>query len=47
MHEILYNWHASKRRIPEARWRKAVEWMKKKGFVPTGFGKLTSVPPAS
>jgi len=41
LHEILDNWHECKRRISEDRWRKAIAWMKKQGFMPTGFGKLT------
>lgn len=27
--------------LPEDRWRKAIQWMHKEGFVPTGFGKPT------
>jgi type I restriction enzyme S subunit len=42
VHEVLHRWHESKQRIPEERWRKALEWMRKKGFVPTGFGKPTA-----
>lgn len=34
VHEVLNNWHESKRRIPEERWRKALSWMRDKGFVP-------------
>jgi len=41
LHEILDNWHECKRRISEDRWRKAIAWMKKQGFIPTGFGKPT------
>jgi type I restriction enzyme S subunit len=44
VHEVLHRWHESKQRIPEARWRKALEWMRKEGFVPTGFGKPTAIP---
>jgi len=47
VHEVLHRWHERKRRIPEARWRKALEWMKKEGFVPTGFGKPTASPERS
>jgi type I restriction enzyme S subunit len=36
VHEVLNNWHDSKRRIDEDRWRKALDWMRKKGFVPEG-----------
>jgi type I restriction enzyme S subunit len=42
VHEVLHRWHKSKQRIPEERWRKALEWMRKEGFVPTGFGKPTA-----
>ena len=41
LHEILECWHESKRRIPEERWKKAIEWMKKSGFAPSGFGQPT------
>jgi type I restriction enzyme, S subunit len=42
VHEVLHRWHESKQRIPEERWRKALEWMRKEGFVPMGFGKPTA-----
>lgn len=41
LHEILNRWHDSKKRFPAERWRKAIGWMKKEGFVPIGFGKAT------
>lgn len=34
LHEVLNNWHESKQRIPEDRWRKALGWMREKGYVP-------------
>jgi restriction endonuclease S subunit len=34
VHEVLNNWHESKKRIPEERWRKALSWMRDNGFVP-------------
>jgi restriction endonuclease S subunit len=34
VHEVLNNWHESKRRIPEDRWLKALGWMRSQGFVP-------------
>lgn len=34
VNEVLNNWHESKKRIPEDRWRKALLWMREKGFVP-------------
>lgn len=36
VHEVLNNWHESKRRISEDRWLKALGWMRDKGFVPKG-----------
>ncbi len=36
LREVLDNWHESKKRIPEDRWRKALGWMKQKGFTPEG-----------
>lgn len=44
LHEVLNDWHESKKRFSEERWRKAIEWMREKGFVPTGFGRLTRKP---
>ena len=38
--EVL-NWHESKLRIPEERWRRALQWMRSHGLVPAGFGKPT------
>ncbi len=42
VHEILHRWHDRKKQVPESRWRKALEWMRKEGFVPTGSGKPTA-----
>lgn len=39
--EVLTNWHDRKKRFDEARWRRALEWMRQKELVPTGFGKPT------
>ncbi|MCZ8387130.1 restriction endonuclease subunit S [Achromobacter xylosoxidans] len=36
VHEVLHNWHEAKQRIPEDRWLAALDWMRKKGFVPKG-----------
>lgn len=38
----IYRWHASKSRIPEVRWQRALSWMRKEGFVPIGFGRATT-----
>lgn len=37
VHEVLHNWHESKKRISEDRWRNALGWMREKGFVPKRF----------
>lgn len=44
LREVLERWHESKRRIPEERWLKAIAWIRKEGFTPTGFGKPTCKP---
>jgi type I restriction enzyme S subunit len=44
LHEIYNRWDDSKKRIPEKKWRKAISWMARKGFAPTGFGKPTAQP---
>lgn len=43
LREILERWHDSKKRFPEDRWCKAIGWIRKKGFAPTGFGKPTKL----
>jgi len=44
VHEILHRWHESKKRIPGQKWRAAIGWMRREGFVPTGFGRPTATP---
>lgn len=44
IHEVLNRWHESKRRITEDRWRKAIGWIKREGYEPTGFGQPTHLP---
>lgn len=39
--EVLERWHEKKKAITEQRWRAAITWMRKKGFVPIGFGQAT------
>lgn len=34
LHDVLNEWHETKKRIPEDRWRKALGWMRAQGFVP-------------
>ena len=35
LNEVLNHWHESKKRIPRSRWQKALDWMRKNGFVPS------------
>ena len=35
LNEVLNHWHESKKRISSSRWQKALDWMRKNGFVPT------------
>jgi type I restriction enzyme S subunit len=44
LHEILERWNPAKKRFPETRWRAALQWIKEKGYAPTGFGKPTALP---
>ena len=41
--EVLTNWDESKTRFKRERWHKALEWMRKEGVVPSGFGKPTVI----
>ena len=34
VHEVLTNWHESKKRIPRECWENALKWMRQHGFVP-------------
>jgi hypothetical protein len=43
--EVLQNWHESKQRIPAERWQRAVAWIREQGYMPTGFGRPTSIAP--
>ena len=40
---VLNNWTASKRQIPEEKWRAALPWMRQKKLIPTGHGEKTRV----
>ena len=39
--EVLCNWNSSKERIAPERWYSALQWMRKNGIVPIGFGVAT------
>lgn len=43
LREVLTRWHEQKTKIPQERWLSALEWMRKKSLVPTGFGKPTRI----
>ncbi|HEY3855872.1 MAG TPA: hypothetical protein VGO67_15900 [Verrucomicrobiae bacterium] len=42
-HEILHHWRDRKKQLPEPRWCKALDWMRKQGFALTGFGNATEM----
>lgn len=42
--EVLTNWNESKNTIPRERWMKALDWMRKKKLIPSGFGQPTILP---
>ena len=37
--QVLNHWHDKKRNISEERWRKALEWMREKDYVPEGASR--------
>jgi hypothetical protein len=39
--EVLTNWHKSKERVERDRWLAALNWMRKKDIMPTGYGVST------
>ncbi|MDR3328098.1 MAG: restriction endonuclease subunit S, partial [Prevotellaceae bacterium] len=39
INEVINNWNESKKRIPEERWHKALEWMRQNGFAPVKYNK--------
>jgi type I restriction enzyme S subunit len=39
--EVWDCWDSSKRRFPQKRWHEEIAWMRREGFVPTGFGLAT------
>ena len=41
--EVRENWHESKDRFDEDRLQRALTWMREKGLIPTGKGRLTHV----
>ena len=43
LREVLTRWHEQKTKISQERWLSALEWMRKKALVPTGFGKATRI----
>lgn len=43
--QVLRHWHLSKQQIEANRWRRAIRWMKEKGFVPGAKASDTAVGP--
>ena len=44
INEVLTNWHESKTKYNWDTWQAALDWMREKGLVPSGFGKATIIP---
>jgi len=42
LHEILERWNPAKRRFARERWLAAINWMRKQGYSPKGFGQPTT-----
>jgi type I restriction enzyme S subunit len=40
VHDVRENWHESKKQIPADKWHRALKWMREKGLVPKGSGRL-------
>lgn len=45
LREVLERWDPAKLRIPKANWLETLQWMKREGFSPKGFGRSTAVQP--
>ena len=43
--EILQHWHPEKLNIPEAKWMETLDWIRREGYIPTGFGRATAAAP--
>jgi type I restriction enzyme S subunit len=39
INEVINNWNESKERISEKCWQKALDWMRKNGFIPVKYNK--------
>jgi type I restriction enzyme S subunit len=42
LHEVLHRWHPDKRRFTRQRWQSMLDWIRREGYAPTGFGKATA-----
>jgi len=43
--QVLNHWHTAKQQIPKASWMETLTWMKREGYIPTGFGRATAPKP--
>ena len=42
LHEILERWHPDKQRFTRKRWKSMLDWIRREGYAPTGFGRATA-----
>lgn len=43
--QVLKHWHTAKQQIPKSSWQEMLNWMKREGYVPTGWGRETKAAP--
>lgn len=43
--QVLKHWHTAKQQIPKSSWQEMLTWMKREGYVPTGWGRATKTTP--
>lgn len=45
LREVLECWHTAKQKIARAKWQESLDWMRREGLIPTGFGRATAPAP--
>jgi type I restriction enzyme S subunit len=43
--QVLKHWHPNKLKITRPQWEETLAWMKREGYIPTGFGRATAPKP--
>ena len=41
LHEVLERWDPKKKQFTRKRWTSMIDWIRREGYAPTGFGKAT------